>query len=176
MDNQDNKITCPFCGKEVKSRDGFCEHCEGFIGKKKEPTQNKEIKKQTKICLSCKNEIDKNAFYCPICKKISGIGRINNIPTPTKRPITNPTSTKNNDDNTYLMNYNVARFLLTFFLGWIGSVVINHSHLKPAKHTSRSWAYFFLAFFTFGIYGTVASICNLVLAENKKNIIGYLNY
>lgn len=27
MDNQDKKIICPFCGKEVKSRDGFCEHC-----------------------------------------------------------------------------------------------------------------------------------------------------
>ena len=29
------------------------------------------------------------------------------------------------------MNNNVVRFLLTFFLGWIGSLIINHSSLKP---------------------------------------------
>ncbi len=27
-------------------------------------------------------------------------------------------------------NKNLARFLLTFFLGWIGSLIINHSSLK----------------------------------------------
>ena len=35
-------------------------------------------------------------------------------------------------------NKNVIRFLLTFFLGWIGSIIINHSSLKPAGYTSRT--------------------------------------
>ena len=29
------------------------------------------------------------------------------------------------------MDNKLVRFLLTFFLGWIGSVVINHTSLKP---------------------------------------------
>lgn len=32
-------------------------------------------------------------------------------------------------------NNNLARFLLTFFLGWIGSLIINHTSLKPAGYT-----------------------------------------
>ena len=68
---------------------------------------------------------------------------------------------------------NVARFLLTFFLGWIGSVIINRSELKPEGYTSRSYAYFFLTFFTLGIYGTVASIYNIAFDPSMEKIIGY---
>lgn len=70
-------------------------------------------------------------------------------------------------------NNNLVRFLLTFFLGWIGSVVINHSSLKPVGFRSRSWAYFFLTMLTLGIYGLVASICNLVFDPTKTKNIGY---
>ena len=70
-------------------------------------------------------------------------------------------------------NNNLVRFLLTFFLGWIGSVIINHTSLKPAGFKSRSLAYFFLSIVTFGIYGLVASICNLTFDPNKANNIGY---
>ena len=70
-------------------------------------------------------------------------------------------------------NNNLVRFLLTFFLGWIGSVIINHSSLKPDGYKSRSLAYFFLTAITFGIYGLVASICNLTFDPNKRNNIGY---
>ena len=35
-------------------------------------------------------------------------------------------------------NKNLARFLLTFFLGWIGSLIINHSSLKAEGWTSRT--------------------------------------
>ncbi len=69
-------------------------------------------------------------------------------------------------------NNNLARFLLTFFLGWIGSIIINHTSLKPNGFRSRSLAYFFLSIVTFGIYPLVASICNLTFDENKHNI-GY---
>ena len=72
------------------------------------------------------------------------------------------------------MDNNLVRFLLTFFLGWIGSVVINHSALKPVGFRSRSLAYFFLSAITFGIYGLVASICNLTFDPNKGQNIGYI--
>ncbi len=70
-------------------------------------------------------------------------------------------------------NNNVVRFLLTFFLGFIGSIIINHSSLKPAGYKSRTGAYFFISIITCGIYGLVASICNLAFDPNKEKNIGY---
>ena len=70
-------------------------------------------------------------------------------------------------------NNNVVRFLLTFFLGWIGSFIINHTSLKPEGFRSRTAAYLFLSMITFGIYGLVASICNLVFDPAKASNIGY---
>ena len=70
-------------------------------------------------------------------------------------------------------NNNVVRFLLTFFLGWIGSLIINHTSLKPEGYTSRTLAYFFLSIITFGIYELVASICNLFFDPTKDRNIGY---
>ena len=71
-------------------------------------------------------------------------------------------------------NNNLARFLLTFFLGFIGSIIINHTSLKPEGFTSRSKAYFFLSIITIGIYGLVASICNLTFDPSKEKNIGYV--
>ena len=71
------------------------------------------------------------------------------------------------------MDNKLARFLLTFFLGWIGSIIINHSSLKLNGFTSRTGCYVLLSIVTFGIYGLVASICNLVFDENKESNIGY---
>ena len=71
-------------------------------------------------------------------------------------------------------NNNLVRFLLTFFLGWIGSLIINCTSLKPAGYKSRTLAYFFLTLITFGIYGLVASICNLTFDPNKEKNIGYV--
>lgn len=70
-------------------------------------------------------------------------------------------------------NNNLVRFLLTFFLGFIGSIVINHSSLKPEGFKSRTLAYVFLTMVTFGIYGLVASICNLTFDPAKEKNIGY---
>ena len=70
-------------------------------------------------------------------------------------------------------NKNLVRFLLTFFLGWIGSIIINHSSLKPEGFKCRSLAYFFLSYITLGIYGLVASICNLTFDPAKEKNIGY---
>jgi hypothetical protein len=70
-------------------------------------------------------------------------------------------------------NNNLVRFLLTFFLGFIGSLIINHTSLKPEGYTSRTWAYFLLAYLTMGIYPLVASICNLTFDPTKERNIGY---
>jgi len=70
-------------------------------------------------------------------------------------------------------NNNLIRFLLTFFLGWIGSIIINYSSLKPNGWKSRTLAYIFLTMITFGIYALVASICNLVFDPSKPSNIGY---
>lgn len=70
-------------------------------------------------------------------------------------------------------NQNLVRFLLTFFLGWIGSLIINHTSLKPEGYKSRTCAYFFLSLITFGIYGLVASICNFTFDPSKEKNIGY---
>ncbi len=72
-----------------------------------------------------------------------------------------------------MSNQNLVRFLLTFFLGWIGSLIINHSSLKPEGFKSRTGAYIFLTLITFGIYGLVASICNLGFDPAKEKNIGY---
>lgn len=68
----------------------------------------------------------------------------------------------------------LARFLLTFFLGFIGSYVINHSSLKIEGWKSRTASYFFLGLITFGIYQVVASIFNLVFEPANENNIGYI--
>ena len=68
---------------------------------------------------------------------------------------------------------NAKRFLLTFFLGWIGSIIINHSGLKPEGYTSRTGAYFWLAPLTLGIYPLVASISNFKFDPAKEKNVGY---
>ena len=70
-------------------------------------------------------------------------------------------------------NNKLARFLLTFFLGWIGSIIINHTSMKPEGYTSRTGAYILLNIVTLGIYGLVASICNLTFDPAKPKNIGY---
>lgn len=71
------------------------------------------------------------------------------------------------------MEKSLARFLLTFFLGWIGSLVINYTSLKPEGFKSRTAAYFFLGIITFGIYPLVASICNFSFDPEKSKNVGY---
>lgn len=70
-------------------------------------------------------------------------------------------------------NNKLIRFLLTFFLGWIGSLIINHTSLKPEGWTSRTGAYLILGYITCGIYSIVASICNLMFDPAKASNIGY---
>ena len=70
-------------------------------------------------------------------------------------------------------NNKLIRFLLTFFLGWIGSLIINHTSLKPEGWRSRTLAILILGVITFGIYAVVAAICNLIFDPAKASNIGY---
>lgn len=72
-----------------------------------------------------------------------------------------------------MQNNNLVRFLLTFFLTWIGSLIINHTSLKPEGYTSRTGAYIGFGILTAGIYPLVASICNLTFDPAKASNIGY---
>ena len=71
-------------------------------------------------------------------------------------------------------NNRLVRFLLTFFLGWIGSLIINNTSLKPQGFRSRTLAYLFLGMLTLGIYPLVASICNFTFDPTKSSNIGYI--
>ncbi len=68
---------------------------------------------------------------------------------------------------------NAVRFVLTFFLGFIGSFIINHTSLKPNGWKSRTLAYFFLSMITCGIYHLVASLCNFTFNPKQSSNIGY---
>ena len=68
---------------------------------------------------------------------------------------------------------NLVRFLLTFFLGWIGCLIINHSSLKPEGWTCRTGLYILLGIVTCDIYPLVASICNFSFDPAKERNIGY---
>ncbi len=70
--------------------------------------------------------------------------------------------------------YAVARFLLVFCLGWIGSYAINHSRLKPQGWKSRTFAYFFLSFLTLGLYSIIVPIYNLVFDPTAATNVGYI--
>ncbi len=68
---------------------------------------------------------------------------------------------------------NIIRFFLTFFLGFIGSFIINHTNLKPKGWKSRTCAYFFFDIITWHIYPLVASICNFTFNAKQSSNIGY---
>ena len=68
---------------------------------------------------------------------------------------------------------NVKRFLLTFFLGWLGSFIINHSKLRPEGYKSITGAYIIWGYLTCGIYTLVASFSNLGFNPDKAKNIGY---
>lgn len=103
--------------------------------------------------------------YCPKCGK--EVHNDAEICIHCGCRIKNPPST--NSENMH----NITRFFLTFLLGFIGSCIINHTSLKPDGWKSRTCAYFFLSIITFGIYGLVASICNLSFNSKQSSNIGY---
>lgn len=108
-------------------------------------------------CSKCGKEVSEEATFCPSCG--------NQIKSEV-------VSTSKNTVGEADMN-KVIRFLLTFFLGFIGSIIINHTSLRPNGWKSRSLAYFFLSLITFGIYGLVACICNFMFDPNAEKNIGY---
>ena len=69
----------------------------------------------------------------------------------------------------------LVRCLLTLWFGWVGSIVINYTRLKPEGYSSNTLVgYVLLNIVTFGIYGLVASISNLFFDPEKGKTVGYI--
>lgn len=69
-------------------------------------------------------------------------------------------------------NNALVRFLLCFFLGFLGSFIVNCAGMLPKGYKSRTAAYFFLGAITLGIYSLVAAICNFAFDPAKERNIG----
>ena len=124
--------------------------------------ENVNVQQEMKFCSECGQKIMKKAVICPHCGCQIGAPTVKSQPQII------------NNDHKEEGSKKFVRFLRTFFLGWIGSMIINHTSLKPKGFTSRTLAYFFLAFFTFGIYPIVASVCNLSFDPSISSNIGYI--
>ena len=107
--------------------------------------------KNMAFCSKCGKEVDEGAEFCASCGEA-----LNAKPAKSQK-----------DGNA------IARFLLTLFLGFIGSFIINHTELKPKGWRSRTLAYFILGIVTFGIYELVAAICNLSFDPDRESNVGY---
>ena len=91
-------------------------------------------------------------------------------PEVTEEP---PKKKKKTEAKSEFDEYKLVRFLLTLFLGFLGSFIINHTDLKPKGYTSRTFSYFIFSYLTFGIYPLVASINNFFFDPKKERNIGY---
>ena len=103
------------------------------------------------FCSKCGKEVHDEAELCVHCGC-----RIKNAPY-----------LSSNDGN------NLVRFFLTFFLGWIGSFIINHTSFKPKGWRCRTLSYFFWGILTWGVYGLIASLCNFSFNASQSYNIGY---
>lgn len=113
-------MICKYCGKETQTNDGFCEHCEAYVGNPN-ATPAKPAP-ALKICKSCFSKIDKNHFYCPVCGKIA-----DTAPAP-QTSSTYSTSNSNESEGSFWLG-----FLLGFVLGVIGIIIalcLNQSETK----------------------------------------------
>ena len=69
---------------------------------------------------------------------------------------------------------NIIRALLKFFLGPIGSLIINKTSLKVEGYKSRTLAHLFLPLVTCGIYHIVAAVvAGFFFDPAKEKNVGY---
>ena len=65
------------------------------------------------------------------------------------------------------MSDNVKRFLVTFFLGWIGAIIVNNTSLKPEGWRCRVLFYFI------PVLNIISIICNFMFDPAKESNFGY---
>ncbi len=148
-------MECLKCGATVVEENAvYCCACGARLDGKKD-------------CPACGEQIDVSSTYCVYCGAL----------TECKDESTKQEGVVGKRKEGYFLvrYYNIIRFLLTFFFGWIGSFVINHTRLKPQGWKSRTCAYFFLAPLTGGIYGLVASVANLTFKASADGNVGYFS-
>ncbi len=120
-------MICPYCKKEMQATDGFCEHCDAYVGnlgkakpaekqviavKKEEPRRT--LRPGEQYCSKCGYPVDRLALSCPHCNS-------------NMRPIAHVSSTDNNyyrrTTNSYALPALICAFLipiLGLILGIIG--------------------------------------------------------
>ena len=64
---------------------------------------------------------------------------------------------------------NIVRAILVWCLGWVGSIIINHTALKPEGWTSRSWLIALIPF-----YGLISVIGAFLFDPAKESNLGYV--
>ena len=106
-------------------------------------------------CPNCGKEINDDINYCPSCgHQIKEVEEEKSL-------------------ESKITTENLVRFILTFFLGFIGSIIINNTTLKPKGYKCRTYSFLFLGIITGGVYSLIASICNLFFDANGEDCIGY---
>ena len=85
-------MNCPYCGKEILATDGFCEHCDAYIGAQTRKVngetpsvssapvapkpQTPRLKAGEIRCGNCRQIISKSAILCPHCGKMPNIENV----------------------------------------------------------------------------------------------------
>ena len=97
------KIVCPHCGKMTQPKK-FCPYCGGNLTDKEDAKKVMQPEIPKKTCMACGSQIPKDAFYCPICRKISATST-----TPT---------VSHRDEGSYF-----SGLLLGLFCGLLGLII-----------------------------------------------------
>ena len=155
-------MVCKWCGKETKATDGFCEHCEGYVGKtgteapksvnvvSQQKTNNE---KRLKICKSCFSQIEENKIYCPVCGKMADTFSL-------------PTTGIVKKDGSSILG-----FFLGLFLGVLGLVI--PLYLDQSETKSGAVCGFIISCI---INGIVLFFSWMYIGNLLNNISGLLGY
>ena len=85
-------MNCPYCDKEVLATDGFCEHCDGYIGAQTRKTNGEQatppvvstpktppLRANEIRCGNCKQVIPKSSILCPHCGKMPNLESVSPV-------------------------------------------------------------------------------------------------
>ena len=65
LNDETQKIVCPYCGNPINPEDKFCEVCGQKLNEK--PKEEKDIKEIPNVCPNCGTSVSKEDVFCPNC-------------------------------------------------------------------------------------------------------------
>lgn len=143
---------CKYCGKEVQSTDGFCEHCESYLGSDAPAKTTIDPTPQpTKTCMACGRQIPKEKFYCPICGQMANM--------PSKPTSSSSTSTQGSFGVGFLFGF------LFSLLGILIAVLVGQSETKRGAYAG------FLVQAVIGIILAICLVANVASLEITPHIL-----